>query len=188
MRVSDTILAICPCDDGEKWLTEHADWTAHQLWTRCPHGDWLIWVAHEAGVDIRDLVWCAAQCARSVLHYVPAGEDRPMLAVGAAEAWCRGEIDAADVDAAASAQAADAASAAAYAAADAASAAADAAVEAASAAAYADAYAAAYAASAARAADADDDSAARIIRGELKSRGITWREIEAGLNQRKNNG
>ena len=166
MRVSDTILAICPCDDGEKWLTEHADWTAHQLWTRCPHGDWLIWVAHEAGVDIRDLVWCAAQCARSVLHYVPAGEDRPMLAVGAAEAWCRGEIDAADVDAAASAQAADAASAAAY----------------------ADAYAAAYAASAARAADADDDSAARIIRGELKSRGITWREIEAGLNQRKNNG
>lgn len=44
-------------------------------------------------VDRRAAVWCAAQCARTVLHLVPEGDLRPAEAIEAAEAWVRGELD-----------------------------------------------------------------------------------------------
>jgi len=40
--------------------------------------------------DRRAAVWCAAQCARTALHLVPAGEDRPRQALETAETWARG--------------------------------------------------------------------------------------------------
>lgn len=43
----------------------------------------LVWI------DRCVAVWCAAQCARNVLHHVPAGEERPRLAIEAAERWAR---------------------------------------------------------------------------------------------------
>lgn len=47
-----------------------------------------------AEVDRRAAVWAACQCARTVLHLVPEGEDRPRLAIETAEAWTRGEATA----------------------------------------------------------------------------------------------
>jgi len=43
-----------------------------------------------AAADPRAGAWCAAQCARTALHLVPAGEDRPRRALEVAEAWARG--------------------------------------------------------------------------------------------------
>ena len=60
--------------------------------------------------DSRLGVWCAAACAESVLRFVPAGEDRPRLAVEAAKDWVLGLID--KYSAAATAAAADVAAAA----------------------------------------------------------------------------
>jgi len=40
--------------------------------------------------DRRAAVWCAAQCARTALHLIPAVEDRPRSAVETALAWARG--------------------------------------------------------------------------------------------------
>lgn len=40
-------------------------------------------------IDRRVAVWCAAQCARTALQYVPEGELRPLRAIEAAEAWAR---------------------------------------------------------------------------------------------------
>lgn len=39
-------------------------------------------------VDRRRLVMAASDCAETVLHLVPAGEDRPRIAIEAARAWC----------------------------------------------------------------------------------------------------
>jgi len=84
------------------------------------------------GIDRKILVLTACAIARSVLDYVPQGEDRPRIAIETAEAWTRGEATLVEVkrarDAAAAAsasplsaaRAADAAASAAYSAASAA--------------------------------------------------------------------
>ena len=45
-----------------------------------------------AAADRRAAVWCAAQCARTVLHLGPEAEERPRREVELAEAWARGEV------------------------------------------------------------------------------------------------
>jgi hypothetical protein len=44
-----------------------------------------------ADTDERAAMWCACRCARTVLHLVPAGEERPRRAIEAAEEWVRGQ-------------------------------------------------------------------------------------------------
>jgi hypothetical protein len=64
------------------------DWTAEQAWCECERGDWMIWLAGRLNVERVAIVRTACAVARSVLHLVPPGEDRPRLAIEAAEAWC----------------------------------------------------------------------------------------------------
>jgi hypothetical protein len=53
---------------------------------RIPRADWLIWYLDKAGLaDRTTLISCACLCARRSLRFVPAGEDRPRLAIEAAE-------------------------------------------------------------------------------------------------------
>jgi hypothetical protein len=128
------------CCEARSWA---AGRTAQQAWAECERPDWLLWWARAAKVDRRLLVRAACACARTVLQYAPAGEQRPLRAIETAEAWCDGNATIEQVR-----SAADAASAAAYATAAASAAYAAYATDAASAAAYA-ADAAAYAADAA---------------------------------------
>ena len=102
-----------PCGDAVVWL---AGRTPEAAWRDCPRGDWLLWAAARLWVDRRLIVRAAAECARAVLYLVPAGEDRPRLAIEAALAWAE-EPSAEGANAArAAATAADAAAHAAYAA------------------------------------------------------------------------
>jgi hypothetical protein len=151
---------IGACVEAREWAKGK---TAREAWEQCDRADWLLWwVAAENGEAARPkLVRCACQCARLVLHLVPSGEQRPLLAIEAAERWADNPTaDSLDKarqarrGAAAAAYAAYAAAYAAYAAAYAADAAAAdaAAAYAATAAAYAADAAAAYAADAAAAA------------------------------------
>ena len=118
---------------------EAVDWASTQespasAWRDCQRGDWMLWLVGRlsgkpGGVKRRRLVLCACECARLALKYVKAGEDRPRLAIEAAEKWARHEgptlddvraaaayADAATAAYAAAAAAAYAAAAAAYAA------------------------------------------------------------------------
>ena len=150
MKTTKAILTeLGACSEAVKWAGRK---THKQAWETCKRGDWLLWIADRFDVDRKLLVLAACGCARTVLKYVPVGEDRPRIAIETAEAWTRGE---AMIDQVRSA--AYAAAYAAYAAADAASAAQ--ALYAAEAAAYAaDAVYAAYAVDAAvYAAHAADD-------------------------------
>ena len=61
--------------------------TCRDLWDAAPKGGWLLDYAAAAGAPRPALVHAAAACARPALRFVREGEDRPRLAVEAAEAW-----------------------------------------------------------------------------------------------------
>ncbi len=61
------------------------------MWAGCLRGDILLWLASWAGVDRRLVVGATCAAVRPALGYIPQGEDRPRLAIEAAEAWARGE-------------------------------------------------------------------------------------------------
>ena len=59
----------------------------------------MLWYAARVGADRRAVVRACCEIVRSVLHLVPAGEERPRLAIEAAERWAD-EPTAANQDAA----------------------------------------------------------------------------------------
>lgn len=98
-----------------------------EWWEITVRPDWMIWVLRRLPAHKEDkalFVRIAIASARHVLHLVPAGEERPRLAIDAAEAWLLDPSEA-NMDAAmdAAKAAAGAARAAAWAAGDAAGAA-----------------------------------------------------------------
>jgi hypothetical protein len=117
----DILTKLGACSEAVKWAVRK---THKRAWETCERGDWLLWIAAKLNVDRKKIVLAACACARTALKYVPAGEDRPRIAIEMAEAWTRGEatIDQARAaaDAAYAAYAAADAAYAAYAAADAA--------------------------------------------------------------------
>ena len=130
------------CTESTEWIRSlPTDTTARQAWQLCQRSDWMLWLLGQLSdppeSDARKrLVLCCCEVARTALVHVPAGEDRPRIAIETAEAWARGQATIEQVIAAASAAASAAG------AASAAYAAAYAAVYAAYAAAYSAAYAA----------------------------------------------
>ena len=118
MKTTKAILTeLGACSEAVKWAGRK---THKQAWETCKRGDWLLWIADRFDVDRKLLVLAACGCARTVLKYVPVGEDRPRIAIETAEAWTRGEAMIDQVrsaaDAASAAHALYAAEAAAYAA------------------------------------------------------------------------
>ena len=77
-------------EELSEWAENHGG-LLQDLWRDCERGDWLLWLAAEAGVDRRAVVTAGCACARTALQYVPAGEERPRRAIELAEAWARGE-------------------------------------------------------------------------------------------------
>ena len=70
------------CEEGRTWA---GDKTARQIWDDCPRGDWLLWFAYRVKVKRRDLILASCACARRSLRFVTPGENRPRLAIEAAE-------------------------------------------------------------------------------------------------------
>src|SRR3990167_5652843 len=61
--------------------------TCRDIWDAAPQGSWLLVYAEKARAPQPALVRAAVACVRPALRFVPEGEDRPSLAVEAAEAW-----------------------------------------------------------------------------------------------------
>lgn len=117
-ELTQTLKELGACAEAREWAAKK---TLAEAWQECPRGDWLLWLAagqigmpgwptHQA------VVLAACACAETALVYVPAGEDRPRLAIEIARKWARGEATVAEVRAASAAAYASAASASAYAA------------------------------------------------------------------------
>ena len=77
------------CDEAIAWAESQPN--AATAWAACERGDWLLWLAARVNLDRKLLVQAACACARQALQYIRPGEDRPRLAIEAAEAWARGE-------------------------------------------------------------------------------------------------
>ena len=77
--------SIRACEDARAWAD---GMDAKTAWNTCERPDWLLWWAKKDGETRYNLVRCACACARTALQYVPKGEDRPRLAIEAAEQWC----------------------------------------------------------------------------------------------------
>ncbi len=143
------------CREGVAWVGRRDLETA---WNECERADWCLWLAGALDIEPSVFARVAIACAQTALQYVPAGEERPRLAIEAAIRCVEHPTEknrqaaARAADAAAHAAARAVADAAAYAAAYAARAAADAAASAATSAA-ASAATSAAASAAARAAD-----------------------------------
>ena len=85
MKTTKTILnEMGACSEAVKWAGRK---TPKKAWETCKRGDWLLWIADKLNVDRKLLVLAACACARTALKYVPAGEERPRLAIEAAERW-----------------------------------------------------------------------------------------------------
>ena len=118
MKLIDQLKKMGACKDALDWI---GDRDLSEAWAECQRADWMLWLAERA-VEGKYCVKVACLCARTALKYVPEGEDRPRLAIEAAERWI--DNPSSDAAAHAAARAADAAAHAADAAADAADAAA----------------------------------------------------------------
>jgi hypothetical protein len=104
MTCTEHLKELKACPDG---LAFSEGKTAKEVWESCDRIDWLFWWATKTTVNTKqDIVLAACKCARTSLQYAKIGEERPRLAIEAAEAWC---IDPSGVNAKASKEAADAA-------------------------------------------------------------------------------
>ena len=71
--------------------------------TKCERGDWLLWLAGHIGMDHKQIVRAACDCAWTALQYVPTGEERPRKCIETVRAWCDGRATLEEVRAARSA-------------------------------------------------------------------------------------
>ena len=86
-RLQGHLAAIGACMGAREWA---GDRTAAQVWDECERADWLLWWAGTMGRNSHQkIVLTVVTCARTALHYVPDGEERPRLAIEAAERWAK---------------------------------------------------------------------------------------------------
>ena len=69
-----------------RYQAEPIDWLMKQS-----RPDWLLAVLSEGGADRVSVMLAALDCARLALPVVPRGEERPRMAIEAAEAFARGD-------------------------------------------------------------------------------------------------
>ena len=101
MKTTKTILTeMGACPEAVKWAGRK---THKRAWETCERGDWLLWISGNLDVDRKLLVLAACACARTALRFVPAGEDRPRIAIETAEAWTKGKATIEQVQSAANA-------------------------------------------------------------------------------------
>lgn len=84
---SDKLVKLGACDESVAWAKKQPSYSL--AWRKCHRPEWLFWLAGRANVSQESIVLAACACARTVLHLIPEGEDRPRLAIEAAEAWAR---------------------------------------------------------------------------------------------------
>jgi len=84
-QLQEHLAELDACLEACRWA---GDRTAAQAWDECERADWLLWWAAITGRNShKSIVLVSAACARTGLQYVLAGEDRPRLAIEAAERW-----------------------------------------------------------------------------------------------------
>jgi hypothetical protein len=88
-KLASDLRLLRACPEAIEYAEQFVDdWP--RAWAECDRGDWMLWLAARAGVKRKTVVFAACQVARTALGFVTAGDDRPLRAIEAAEAWCQG--------------------------------------------------------------------------------------------------
>jgi len=89
MTFRKRLIEMGACSEAVDWV---GDKTLAEAWATCERADWMLWLVSKIdGSYSPRLRLAACACARTSLKYVPAGEDRPRLAIECAERYARGE-------------------------------------------------------------------------------------------------
>ena len=89
MTFREYLVSLDACAESVEWV---GDKTLAEAWATCERADWMLWLVSKIdGSYTPRLRLAACACARTSLKYVPAGEDRPRLAIKCAERYARGE-------------------------------------------------------------------------------------------------
>jgi hypothetical protein len=83
-----------PCADGLAYYESQA--SSKEAWSRCEHGDWMLWIAMALKVDDRILVRAKALCANTVRHLMT--DERSPNAIDAALRYAGGRISREELD------------------------------------------------------------------------------------------
>jgi hypothetical protein len=75
------------CRESLAWL---GDRDSASMWLECNNPAWLLWYAARNGATRHQLVGVACKISRTVLKYVPVGEDRPRICIDTVERWLAG--------------------------------------------------------------------------------------------------
>ena len=114
-KLENKLNTIDACQKAIDWASTQKG-SFQKSWDKCPRADWLLWLLGRSKSDRKKIVLASCKIARTVLKYVPDGEERPLVAIQTTEAWVEGKATLEEVKesahAAADADAADAAEAA----------------------------------------------------------------------------
>ena len=80
----DQLVEMNACREAIEWVGDRDLVTA---WMTCQRADWMLWLAARLLPDDPRVILAVCACARTALQYVPAGEERPRLAIEAAERY-----------------------------------------------------------------------------------------------------
>ena len=86
MTLQEKLKTMGACSPAVEWVGAR---DLKAAWVECERADWMLWFAEEVGVPRPSMTLAACACARTALQYVSAGEDRPRLAIEAAERWAK---------------------------------------------------------------------------------------------------
>ena len=91
LKLSTILTRLDACSEASKWAATQPD--LQTAWANCKRSDWMLWLLGRATVDRDDprLRLMACDFAEAALIYVPAGEDRPRLAIECARRFACGE-------------------------------------------------------------------------------------------------
>ena len=90
-RLTDALVRMGACGEARDWVASEIERGSSiaDMWDRCPRGDWLLWLAGNAGVERKRLVLAACACARLALPYTT--DPRVLRCIETTEAWTRGD-------------------------------------------------------------------------------------------------
>ena len=91
LKLSTILSSLDACAEAARWAKTQPD--LQTAWANCKRSDWMLWLLDRTTLNQDDprLRLMACDFAEAVLVYVPAGEDRPRLAIECARRFARGE-------------------------------------------------------------------------------------------------
>ena len=91
LKLSTILSRLDACSEATRWAETQPD--LQTAWANCKRSNWMLWLIARTTLNQDDsrLRLMACDFAEAALVYVPAGEDRPRLAIECARRFAAGD-------------------------------------------------------------------------------------------------